>query len=186
MAKVVERVVGVVDEVPADQVVGMRGVAILSVVRVGPTAETRVGAVGIENHRGEDVAGIDHAVAVDVGDLPRPLVDRVVQIAPGDVTVMVDIDQVLHPAGGDLRLVDPDVLINVGRVVIDPAVDIGNGHGRGRAGRGIPGGGGLDAVGSVQTPEIARREIRIVRDRRRMLDLLRLDERDPRIRRRRC
>ena len=37
-------------------------------------------AVGVQNHRREDVGGVDHAVAVDVGDLARPDVDRVVQV----------------------------------------------------------------------------------------------------------
>ena len=86
-----------------------------------PLASTTIGA--------RMSAGVDHAVAVDVGDLAGPDVDRVVQVAPGDVAVVVDVDQVLHPAGGDLGLVDPDVLVEVGVVVIDAGVDVGDDRG---------------------------------------------------------
>ena len=72
VAVVVERVVRVVDEVPADQVVDVRGVAVLGDA-VGPAAQAGVVAVGVLLHRREDVGGVDAAVAVDVGDLARAL-----------------------------------------------------------------------------------------------------------------
>ena len=48
---------------------------------VGPAAGAGVVAVAVLDHRGEDVGGVDPAVAVDVGDLARPDVGRVVQVA---------------------------------------------------------------------------------------------------------
>src|SRR5215216_366293 len=58
----------------------------------------------------EDVAGVDAAVGVPVGDLARADVAAVVQVAEGDQPVAVGVDQLRADGGGDLPLVDPDVL----------------------------------------------------------------------------
>src|SRR5262249_60513209 len=74
VAVVVQRVVGVGDEVPADEVVGVRGVAVLGVAGVGPTAQAGVVPLRVLDHRLEDVAGVDAAVLVGVPDSALPLV----------------------------------------------------------------------------------------------------------------
>ena len=56
----------------------------------------------------------DHAVAVGVDDLAGPLVDRVVQVGERDHAVAVDVGQVGQHAGGDLGLVEPELLIRSG------------------------------------------------------------------------
>ena len=136
-------------------------------------------AVGVLDHRGEDVAGVDHAVAVDVGDLARPDVGRVVEVAPADVAVVEDVDQVLHPAGGDLGLVDPDVLIQVGVVVVDPGVDVGDGDGGRRPGGDVPRLRRVDAERAVEAVEEAPGRMRLVRGEREVLDLVGLDRLHP-------
>src|SRR5438046_2462317 len=114
MAVVVVRAVGVSDEVPADQVVRIRGGAVLGRA-AGPAAGTG---------RGDHVSPGDHAVVAAVHDLPRPLVDRVVQIAEGDQAVAVDVGQLAAHAGGDLGLVEPEVSDQVGMVVVDAGIHI--------------------------------------------------------------
>src|SRR5439155_4219978 len=73
VAVVVERIVGVGDEIPSNEVVDI----LVSVVRdaVGPAAL----ADGLE-----EVGGGDAAVAVQIGDLARSVVDRILEVAEGD------------------------------------------------------------------------------------------------------
>src|SRR5262249_33198739 len=66
---------------------------------VGPAALTRVVACGVLDHRRQDVAGVDSAVVVEIGDLAGALVDRVVEIAEIDSAVAVDIGEVGEAAG---------------------------------------------------------------------------------------
>src|SRR5262249_30169263 len=141
VAVAVERVVVVVVEVPADDVIDVavldRVGAAVAVGAVGPAA----GAVGVVG--GEQVAGVDDPVVVEVGDLAHALVDRVVEVAEGDQAVAVDVDEVGAAGGGDLLLVDPDVLVEVGVGVVDAGVDVGHDH-RVAARGGGPGLGRLD------------------------------------------
>ena len=60
-------------------------------IAVGPAAQAGVVAAGVLLHRRQDVGGVDPAVAVDVGDLAGPLVDRVIQVVEGDEPVAVDV-----------------------------------------------------------------------------------------------
>src|SRR5262249_28281258 len=125
------------------EVVGVGGVAVLGVARVGPAAQPGVVAVGVPLHRRQDVGGVDAAVAVDVGDLARALVDRVVQVGEGDNAVVVHVHEVFETAPRDLGLVDPDVLIKAGVVVVDAGVHYR--HDDGAVPRGdVPGLGGAD------------------------------------------
>src|SRR5262249_2143152 len=88
-----------------------------------PAALAGVVPRGVQDHGGEDVGGVDAAVAVDVGDLEGPLVARVVEVVERDQAVAVDVDQVGLAREGDLGLVDPDVAGKVRVVVVDPGVD---------------------------------------------------------------
>src|SRR5262249_19779793 len=100
VAVVVEGVVVVVDEVPADQVV-LVAVAVL-IDAVGPA---RVG---------QQVAGIDVTIAVQVAGLAG--VGGHVEVAEGLDAVAVGVHDAQR--GGDLALVEPDVLVQVRVAVI--------------------------------------------------------------------
>src|SRR5262249_36915312 len=103
---------------------------------------------------------------VEVGNLADSLVARVVKVTEGDETVAIDVDEVPAPAEGDLRLVDPDVLVQVRVVVIDAGVEDGDDV-LGAASSDVPGRGGLDVVadfptilaGVVQPPELSEERI---------------------------
>src|SRR5262249_43304475 len=143
--RVGHRVVIVLDEVPADQVVGARdptGAAVVAVVvlvdAVGPSAQTVVATAGVLAHGLEEVATVDVAVVVEVGDLADALVARVVEVAEGDEAVAVDVEEVGAAAGRDLALVDPDVAVKVLVGVIDAGVHDGDGDASG-AGGDVPG-----------------------------------------------
>src|SRR5262249_44576438 len=132
---VVRGVVVVLDEVPADDVVDV-AIAVLVGAR-RPAA----GAVGLV--RKEEVASVDAAVVVEVGDLAHALVARVVEVAEGDQAVAVGVDEPRPHGGGDLALVDPDVLVQVGVAVVGSRVG-GRGHGLHAARGHVPGLGGAD------------------------------------------
>src|SRR5262249_20320053 len=111
VARVVHRVVVVVVEVPADYVVDVPVVVVVDAVGPAATADGR-----------REVGAVDEAVVVDVDDLAGADVARVVEIAEGDDSVAVHVDQSGADGGGNLALVDPDVLIQVGVVVVHPGV----------------------------------------------------------------
>ena len=62
---------------------------------------------------------------------------------------------------GDLGLVEPDVVVEVGMVVVEAGIDVGDDHAV-RAGRDVPGRGGIDAPGAVQLPLVAVDVVRVV------------------------
>ena len=95
MEDLVERVVVVVQEVPADEVVDVAVAVAIDAIAPGR----------------QQVAAVDVVVAVVVGDRAR-LVG--VEVDEGDQSVVVDVDQLLAGSGGNLALVDPDVLVEVG------------------------------------------------------------------------
>src|SRR5262249_46185302 len=152
VAVVVKGVVGVVDEVPADEVVGMGRVAVLSVAGKGPAALPRVVAVGVQDHRGQNVGRIDAAIAIYVRDFARPLINGIIEVPKTDDAVAVHVLEVLEPALGDLGLVDPDVLEQVRVVIVDARVDDGDDRG-GAAGGDFQGLRRANAVGAVAAPE---------------------------------
>src|SRR5262249_52473489 len=97
--------------------------------------------------------------AVEVGDLAGALILRIVQVPEGDEAVAVHVPvgighDVGLNRGGDLALVDPDVLVQVGVSVVDAGVDVGDDD-FGGAGGDVPGGRRLDAVRAVESPEAA-------------------------------
>ena len=138
----------------------MRGIPVLGNA-VGPAPRAGVLAVRILLHRREDVAAVDPAVTVDVGDLPRSDVAGVVQILEGDQAVAVGVHEIGETRGGDFFLIDPDILIQIGVIVVDAGVD-GSDHGFRRTRADVPGRGGIDAAGAVQSPEAAVRVTRVV------------------------
>src|SRR5262249_41596793 len=115
VAVVVEGVVRIVDEIPPNEIVNIL-VAIVG-NPIGPAALA---------NRLEDISSGDAAIAVEVGDLARPLVDRIVEVAERDEPIAIDIDQASLDGGGNLTLVDPDVLIEVGVPVVDARIDDGD------------------------------------------------------------
>ena len=107
MAVIVHRVVVVIGEVPADQVVD---IAIACLVEaVGPARILK------------QVARVDPAVEVQVGD--EAAIHHRVQIAEGDDLVAVGVDQQAAHRERDFALVEPDVRIKVRMGVVDAAVD---------------------------------------------------------------
>src|SRR5204863_9328879 len=130
---------------------GVRGGAVLGRA-AGPAARA---------HWGDHVGPGDVRVAVGVLDLAGPLVDRIVQVGEGDPAVGVDVRQVGAHPGRNLGLVEPEVIHQIGMVVINPGVDVGDDH-AGQAGGGIPGRGGIGAPGAVEGRLVARGELRVV------------------------
>ena len=84
----------------------------------------------------QQVAGVDIAVVVDVGH--QRAVAAGVEVVEGDPPVAVDVPEAGLVVGGDFRLVDPDVLVQVLVGVIGAGVDVGDDHGRAAAGD-VPG-----------------------------------------------
>src|SRR5262249_10389010 len=138
---VVEGVVVAGVAVPADEVVGVGGVAVQRVAGEGPAALPGVAPLGVTDHRLEDVAGVDVAVVGEVGYLAGALVDRIVQAPEGDAPVVVDVHQVPEARRRYLLLVEPHVAVKVRVRVVDACI-----HHRdddvGAAGGDVPGGGG--------------------------------------------
>src|SRR5437868_4152080 len=130
MAVVVEGIVRVGDKVPADEVIWMSRIAILGIriLQVGPTASAQVIAAGY-GHGSQKVGAVDYAVAVLVGDFERSLIRIsvghgivVIQIVEGDrsrydVAIGVEVVQIGRPRSRNLRLIDPDVVCQVGMIV---------------------------------------------------------------------
>src|SRR5262249_39937579 len=84
---VVQRPLGVIDEIPTDVVVGMGGVAVLGVAGEGPATGAQIVAVAVAVHIGQDVVGVhDHMPAAVVvrRDLERAPVTRVVKVGEGN------------------------------------------------------------------------------------------------------
>src|SRR5262249_20323267 len=105
----VHGVVVVVVEVPAHQVIDVFVPVVADSVRPASLRAWR-----------EDVGGVDAAVAVDV--LDQGGVARIVQVAERDVPVAIDVDQLRLYVGGDLALVEPDVLVQIRVIVVDAGV----------------------------------------------------------------
>ena len=80
--------------------------------------------------------------------LPVPWLTALIQVGERDHAVAVDVRQVGEHARGDLGLIDPDVVVQVGMVVVDAGVDVGDDH-LIRAGGDVPGRGSIDAPGAV-------------------------------------
>ena len=125
VALVVHRVVVVVDEVPADQVIA---------IAVGVLIEAIFPARVVQQ-----VAGIDAPVGVDVRD--EAGVAGVVQVTEGDRIIAVTVRQTATERRRNLTLVQPDVQVEVGVGIIHPGVhdthgDLGAAGGARRPGLG--------------------------------------------------
>src|SRR5439155_6914277 len=121
-------VVGVVvalGEVPANDVVG------IGVVGVAPAVDAVIPPAGRD--RLEQVAAVDVAVAVDVGH--ERAVAGGVEVVERDPAIAVGVAETGLVIGGDLRLINPHVLIQVLVCVVGAGVGVGDHHGGAAAGR---------------------------------------------------
>src|SRR5262249_3229464 len=123
--------------------------------------------------------GVDAAVVVEVGYFARADVDRVVQVPERDEAVVVHVHEVFQSAFGDLGLVDPDVQVQVGVVVVDAGVHhrhddpgVAGGDLPGRGGVAVRPGGAAVLARVVHVP--LRAELRVVGDGRRAEQVVRL------------
>ena len=107
MHVVIEGIIVVIGEIPADQII-LVAIAIL-VIAIGPA--------GIL----QQVAGIDAAIAVLISD--KGAIGGVVQITEGDQPIGIDILQLRLEADRYLALVQPDVQIQIRMGVIDAGIN---------------------------------------------------------------
>ena len=107
MAVIIEGIIVVIDEIPADQVV-LITIGIL-VIAIGPTRIL------------QQVAGIDPAIGVLVGH--ESAIGGVVQVAEGDQPVGINIFQLRLEADRYFALIEPNIQIKISMCIVDAGID---------------------------------------------------------------
>ena len=170
VAVAVQRVIVVGVAVPTDEIVDVAATVLRDAV--GPPPHSSVVALGVLDQGCQQVAPIDVALVVVVGDLADTLIPRVIQITHGDEAVVVIVHEVLQPGGGNLLLIDPNVQVEILVGIVDSGVEHGDGNLFDTVDD-IPRGRGADirprraAVLPGVLQVILLAELRVVRDRRR-------------------
>src|SRR5262245_51265484 len=126
MEVIIHGILILVDEVIAVEVVNVAVVIVIDAV--GPAARAGV-ANGVLDQRREDIGAVDAPVAIDVGNFVIALILRIVEIAESNQAVAIDVDEILPTTGRNFGLIDLDVLVKVGMVVIDAGIDNPNDYG---------------------------------------------------------